>query len=185
MADIVISQEDPEQSLFKKLRKKFQKLFGKKLSDEMPGALHEQEAPALTVHQTEMERRLTILIERLPNKSPPISSGETSAALIERINIVYPTLNTDEQAAVRYTFFEILRRVDLDARKWVQCIFFLRKRKAHFSPDEIEALILEIESMKKRPKRGREVIDYIKMIKKMQERKRKSRKKGKIKKEKT
>ncbi len=173
MADLVIFQEDPRQSLLEKLRRKLQKLFGKKLSDEMPGTLREQETPALTVCQTEMERRLTILIERLPNKSPPISPGETSAALIERVNAVYPTLNPDEQAAVRHTFFEILKRVDLTIQEWLQCISFLGKKKECFSDEEMEALILEIKSMKRRKKRRKDIVDFIKRVKKAREARRK------------
>jgi len=120
-----------------------------------------------------------MLITRISIESPRISPEETSAALIERIEILYSTLNPDEQAAVRHTFFEILKRVDLTIQEWLQCISFLGKKKERFSDEEMETLILEIKSMKKRKKRRKDIVDFIKRVKKAREARRKKRMKEK------
>lgn len=183
MADIVISPKTPKRSLPEKIEKLLRKIFGAKQSQEAnhaPNKSVAKEHPRTVTHETEMERRLKILIRALSSdETRTVPMEETSAALIERIETAYPTLNQDKQAAVRFTFFEILKRVNLNTREWVQCICFLGKRNKQLSCEEMEDLISELKSMRKRKGERKNIKDLVKRVKKARETKRKKREKEK------
>lgn len=187
MADIVISPKASRKPLLDKIGKLIRKTFGIRQPKEASlasGDSPEKKDIGMVTCETEMERRIKLLIVTLSGKGQTISPEETSAALIERVETVYPTLDHDKQAAVRFTFFEILKRVDLNAREWVQCICFLSKKNKVLSLEEMEVLISELKSMKKRKGLRKNIKDFVRGVKKAREANRKKREKEKSKKRK-